>query len=225
MNKLINLFRRCLGGMPFFTIEKEEAFLRQLRNTLDDISFVVFAYVLIEPLTSVFSVESFLTILKTLVGVDAITECEDDAQVIRIALCYEMLENCHTVGVCSTGSWGLFENEYGQIDLQLVLVLLLSPSIDSLYPFSCQHVRVIESWRVYEVQGVKGKRFGFLRAPSSLQDCLKLVLRLSTHSIKQGRLAIAQGAQHHHSLARLVSNHRGSRHFVFLLHLNINMGS
>ena len=102
-----------------------------------------------------------------------------------------MLENCYTVGVCTIGSWGLFENENSQIDLQLVFALVLSPSIDSLCPFSCQDVRVIESWSVYEVQGVKGELFGFLRAPSSLQDCLKLVLIFSTHSIQQGRLAIA----------------------------------
>ena len=117
MNKLINLDRRCLGSIPFFTIEKEEAFLGYLRNTLDSISFIVFEDVLIEPLTSVFLVELFLTILQFLSGVDAITKCEDDAQVLRIALYYEMLENCHTIGVCSIGSWGLFENENGQIDL------------------------------------------------------------------------------------------------------------
>ena len=102
-----------------------------------------------------------------------------------------MLENCYTVGVCTIGSWGLFENENSQIDLQLVFALVLSPSIDSLCPFSCQDVRVIESWSVYEVQGAKGERFGFQRAPGSLQPCLKLVLRLSTHSIKQGRLTVA----------------------------------
>ena len=149
---------------------------------------------LIEPLTSVFSVEKSLILPQTLVGVNAITECEDDAQVRNIALSNEMLENCHTVGVSSIGSWALFENENSQVDLELVLTLILSPCIDSLSPIGCQHVRVIESWGVKEVQGLKGECFGFLRAARGLHDCSELVLFLSAHYIQQGRLAIAKGA-------------------------------
>ena len=131
MNELINLLRSCLVFKPIFTVEKEEAFLGQLGNTLDDISFIVLAYVPVEPLSSVFSVEQSLTGLQTLVRVDAITECEDDAQVVKIALSYQMLENCDNVGVCSTGSWSLFETDNGQIDLECVDALLLNPCVES----------------------------------------------------------------------------------------------
>ena len=83
INKLNKFLRSCLGSKTFFTFEKEDAILRYLRNTLEEITFVVFAHMFIEPLVCVIFVKSSLALFQALVWVNLVTECENDAQVLR----------------------------------------------------------------------------------------------------------------------------------------------
>ena len=83
LNKLNKFLCSCLGTVTFITFEKEDAILTYLRNTLKEITFVVFAHMFIEPLLCVVFVKYSLAFFQALVRVDLVTECENDAQVLR----------------------------------------------------------------------------------------------------------------------------------------------
>ena len=113
-NKLDKFLCSCLGTThTFFTFEKEDAILTYLGNALEEITFVVFAHMFIEPLLCVVFVKSSLAFFQALVGIDLVTECENDAQVRSIKPRKCILENSQTVDVCSIWSRALFENETG----------------------------------------------------------------------------------------------------------------
>ena len=85
-NKRNKFLRSCLGNVTFFTFEEEDAILAYLRNTLEEISVAVFAHIFIEPLVCVVFVKYALALFRALVGIDLVTESENEAQVLSINL-------------------------------------------------------------------------------------------------------------------------------------------
>ena len=85
-NKRNKFLRSCLVSVTIFTFEEEDAILSYLRNTLEEISFAVFAHIFIEPLVCVVFVKYALACFSFLVGIDLVTESENEAQVLRVNL-------------------------------------------------------------------------------------------------------------------------------------------
>ena len=106
--------RSCRGaGHAVFTIEEEDAILWYFRDTWNGVSLRVCAQCVVVPFVSVVFVKPSLAFFQALVGIDLVTECENDAQVRSIKPRKCILENSQTVDICSVRSRALFENETG----------------------------------------------------------------------------------------------------------------
>ena len=115
-DELAEFVRSCLrAGHAVCTSEHEDAVLRNFWDTWDGISLRVCAKCVVVPIMSVGLVKYFLICLQFLfrVRVNLITEREDHAQIIKLALSDRILEDCQTVAVCNIWSRFLLENEDG----------------------------------------------------------------------------------------------------------------
>ena len=176
-DKLVDCLRRCLGAIPCFTIEHEDAVFRYFRNTLNVLSALTFAQCLVVPLWCVIQVKSSFL----LIGVDFVAEREDDDNIGRLARRYGVLENRQTVSIWSSRSDALFENEHGQVNSYITV--LFNPFIIDCLPFVCRHVGVVETWSVNQVKVFEWEHFGLVSAPLRLVSSLELLLRHSTHFV------------------------------------------